>query len=355
MLFLGDGFFLKRNMLCPSKNILMKKIIIIQVLNLLSAAAMAQTPYPDAPAVPANISQIEFYADKDPGFGLGTPITGFTPSININGYNGTANIGALPMGFHRFYIRTKNADGQWSLTNNSFFDNYTAPVYGNAPAAPAAINQLEYFIDNNVDFGNGTPIAITPGVDIANLNANINITGLVAGVHRLYIHSRDANGKWSLTNISIFDNSFSIPYPTAPAAPPVVSNMEYFVDTDPGFGNATAITVPTNTGDINNFNVNINLSGSLSAGTHYLYIRSKQNPWSLTNAVAFIVGSPLPLTWSYVKAQMVNEDAKISWQTFQELNTSSFDVEHSTDGRNFEKLGSVAATGTNNGINNSKI
>lgn len=330
----------------------MKKITIIPVLYFLSASAIAQVPYPGAPAAPADISQIEFYADKDPGFGLGTPITGFTPSTNINGYNGTANIGVLPMGFHRFYIRSKNADGNWSLTNNNFFDNYSVPVYGNAPAAPADINYLEYFIDNNVNFGNGTPISITPGVDIAGLNTNINITGLVAGIHRLYIRSRDADGKYSLTNIRIFDNSISSPYPSAPAPPPPISNMEYFVDSDPGFGNATPITVPTNTGDINNFDVNINLSGSLSAGLHYLYIRSKQNPWSLTNAVTFTVGPILPLTWSYVKAQMVNEDAKISWQTFQELNTASFDVEHSTDGRNFKKLASVAASGSNNGVNN---
>ena len=194
-------------------------------------------------------------------------------------------------------------------------------------------------------FGNCTQIPFTPGIDIANLNANINISGLPVGVHRLYIRSKDANGKWCITNFSVFDNSAIMPYPNAAGSPPSVSNMEYYIDSDPGFGNATPMTVPGNSGDISNYAINISFSGTLPNGPHYLYIRSRQNPWSITNVVPFNVGFPLPLSWSFVKAQLINNQTLVSWATLQENNTGRFEIEHSTDGRNFVKVGERAAAG----------
>jgi hypothetical protein len=414
----------------------MKKYLII-LLCLLYRFANAQVPYPAAPPVAGPVNNIEYFTDSNPGFNNGTALTGFTSSANINNFNGTVNITALTPGFHRIYFRSKDADGKWSVTNNSYFDNYTVPLYNAAPAAPSNIIQLEYFIDNNdLGFGNCTPLSITPNTNIANLNANINVTGvppgvhrlfirskdaggkwaltnfsvfdnstatpypnapapvtniiqaeyffdnndlgfgnctpllispgtniinlnanvniggLIPGVHRLFVRSKDANGKWSLVNFSVFDNSSIPPYPNAPATPPPISNMEYYVDTDPGFGNGTTISVPGNTGDISGYSFNVNLSGSLSAGTHYLYIRSKQNPWSLTTIVPFTASGALPLTWSFVKAQIINNQTLISWATEQEINTNKFEIEHSIDGINFLKIGEVAAAGNSSYIKN---
>jgi len=393
--------------------------------------------YSAAPIAAGAITDIEYFIDANPGFGSGTALTGFTTSSNINNYNGTVNLGALPTGFHRIYFRSKDANGKWSLTNNSYFDNYSVPVYNTAPAAFSNIVQLEYFIDNNdLGFGNCTPIAITPNTNIADLNANINVTGLPAGVHRLFIRSKDANGRWSLTNFSVFDNASAVPYPGAPApvtnivqveyfldnndlgvgnctqipvtpntnivnlnanvnvsglvqgvhrlyirskdvsgkwsltnfsvfdnssTPPYpnapaaatsIGNMEYFIDTDPGFGNATAMTVPGNTGNINGFSVNVNLPGNLSTGTHYLYIRSRQNPWSLTNVIPFSATGVLPVLWSFVKAQIINNQTQVSWATTQEINTQKFEIEHSIDGRTFKNIGTVAAAGNSNALSN---
>ncbi len=309
--------------------------------------------YNSAPPAPVNITNIEYFIDNNQVFGSGTPLTGFTASTDINSFNGTVNLGTLPPGFHRFYIRTRDASGKWSMTHNSALDNFSAPVYNTAPPAVVNVTQLEYFIDNNdLGFGNCVQIPFTTGTDIASLNANINITGLPSGVHRLFIRSKDANGIWSLTNFSVFDNSAIMPYPAAPGAPPAVSNMEYFIDSDPGFGNATPLTVPGNPGDISNYAVNINLSGSLGVGTHYLYIRSKQNPWSITSVVPFTAASSVPVTWMFVKAQVVNKKTLVSWATAQESNTLKFEIEHSKDGRSFGKVGEVAAAGNSSSIRN---
>lgn len=391
--------------------------------------------YNAAPVAPANITGIEYYIDGIQLFGNGTALTGFTTSPDISSFNGSINLGSLTPGFHRFYISSKDANGIWSLTNNAFFDNYTVPIYNNAPAAVTNIVQLEYFLDNNdlgfgncsqlpitantdianlnaninitglapgvhrlfirskdvtgkwsltnfsifdnassmpypsapapvtnmlqveyfidnndAGLGNCTQIPFTAGLNIANLNANINISGLPSGVHRLYIRSKDANSKWSLTNFSVFDNSAIMPYPVAPGAAPAVSTMEYFIDTDPGFGNAIPITVPGNTGDINGYAINLNLSGSLSVGTHYLFIRSKQNPWSLTNVVPFSATGTVPVIWSFIKAQIINNQTLVSWGTDQEVNTQKFEIEHSIDGKNFKYIGEVNAAGNSSAI-----
>jgi hypothetical protein len=309
--------------------------------------------YAAAPALATNITGIEYFIDSNPGFGSGTPFTGFTPALNISSYSGTANVTGLTQGFHRFYIRSKDANGKWSITHNSFFDNYTVPLYSTAPSSPPNIVALEYFIDNNdLGFGNCTPIPVTPNTNVAGLNANINVTGLAQGVHRVFIRSKDANDKWSLTNFSVFDNSTVKNYPAAPSTAPALSNMEYFIDIDPGFGAATPIAVPGNTGDVNNYAVNLNLSGSLSSGTHYLCIRSKQNPWSMTNIVPFTATGVTPVSWLYIKAQLLNNQTQVSWATAQEINTANYEIEHSTDGSVFTKIGEAAAAGNSNNTNN---
>ncbi len=331
----------------------MKKIFTVILLSILILELQAQPPYPTAPAVSGVISALEYFIDETVEAGAGTSLSGFTPSQNINGFTGSINLTGVSAGFHRIYFRSKDITGKWSLTNNAFFDNYTVPVYNTAPASVTNIIQLEYFLDNqDLGFGNCIPISITPGSNLANLNATINISGLSSGAHTLYIRSKDASGKWSLTNFSFFDNSLTMPYPAAVAPAPPVTNMEYYIDNDPGFGNATAVTFPANSGNISNYAININLSGSLSAGTHYLYIRSKQNPWSLTTVVPFSAGNIVPVLWSYVKAQLINKQALLSWATAQEINAQKFEIEHSTDGRTFVKIGAVAAAeNTNSGTN----
>jgi Secretion system C-terminal sorting domain len=300
------------------------------------------------PPAPSNITAIEYFINSKPEFGSGTAITGFAPSADISGYNSNVAIG-VPSGLHRFYLRTKDANGKWSHTNTTLFDNYNVPLYGSA-AAVVNVVQMEYFLDGlDLGFGNCTQIPVTPNTNIVGLNANVNVTGLVQGVHRLNIRSKDLNGKWSLTNFSVFDNTAVPNYPAPLGAAPAIANMEYYIDTDPGFGNATPIVVPGNTGDVNNYSINLSLSGSLSTGTHYLYIRSKQNPWSLTTVVPFDATIPLPVSWLYVKGQLqANNTALISWGTASESNTKHYEIEHSTDGVVFSKLGTVNAAGNSN-------
>ena len=53
----------------------------------------------------------------------------------------------------------------------------------------------------------------------------------------------------------------------------------------------------------------------------------------------------LPVTWLNVQAQLLNSQTKVGWTTANEQNTQKFEIEYSTTGNNFTKIGTVAAAG----------
>ena len=63
-----------------------------------------------------------------------------------------------------------------------------------------------------------------------------------------------------------------------------ITNAEYFFDTDPGLGNATAITISTPAANIASLAFNANVT-PLANGMHTLFVRSKSTngAWSVTN------------------------------------------------------------------------
>lgn len=320
----------------------MKKFIIILGL-LYGFVAQAQFNYPPAPPALANITAAEYFIDVDPGFGAATPIT-ITAANNIPALIASVNLTGITPGVHQLRVRSLDANGNWSITASQTFENLQ-PLYSNGSTL-VNITAAEYFIDTDPGVGAATSIPLSPAANINNLLVSIDLTGTgTPGNKLLFVRSMDANGKWSITNVTQFNNAFYI-YPPASTAPGNIMAMEYYIDNDPGFGNATPITVPGNSGDVSNYAVNLNLSGSLSIGTHYLYIRSKQNLWSLTTVVPFSASSTLPVSWLYVKGQMqANNTSLITWGTAQESNTRNFEIEHSTNGSSFLKVGTVNAAG----------
>lgn len=75
------------------------------------------------------------------------------------------------------------------------------------------------------------------------------------------------------------------------------------------------------------------------------YIKVGFNPV----AIGRFIGSNgvLPVTLTRFTASQVNNNIQLQWQTANEVNTSSYTVERSTDGIHFSSIGSVAAVGSN--------
>jgi flagellar basal body rod protein FlgF len=303
--------------------------------------------YPVAPVL-QNIAEVEAYVgNTDPGIGNGTPITIPTGTTNATATNATLNFTAQPNGVQFLYIRSRDVSGKWSLSNYKLFTvgNFNYPV------APVLQNiaEVEAYVGNtDPGIGNATPITIPTGTTNAVVtNTTLNFTAQPNGAQFLYVRSRDVSGKWSLTNYKFFTVGV-FGYPLTPITPPNIGNLEYYVDNDPGFGNGTPITVSGTLTDVQLNNINIAIASTLTTGSHIFHIRSKQNPWSLDNAITFNVGTVTPVNWLYVKAQLQNNNSLVNWATASETNTKSFDIEWGTNGLNFTKLGEVSAAGNTN-------
>jgi hypothetical protein len=321
----------------------MKKTLAIWLLaGIFYTKATAQVPYPVA-TDQGNIVRMEYFFNSDPGFGNGIAVP-VTPGRTIANINLNVDVSALPQGWHRIYVRSMNENGGWSIPAIMLFDNLQIPSYPNLPAAASDIVEIEYYIDSDPGFGNGRKIALPASPDINKLPVQIDISGLPATIHTLVIRTKNRDNKWSMTHFSLFSNETITPYPTAPAAPAAITNMEYFFDTDPGFGNGQPISF-TGTPDINGLSVDLDLPPTLSIGNHTLFIRSKEFPWSMTMAVNFNYAVALPVTWLYVRGERKQQQALLNWATAQESDADKFIVEYSRDGQQYIAAGEVTAAG----------
>ncbi|MFM9838665.1 MAG: gliding motility-associated C-terminal domain-containing protein [Cyclobacteriaceae bacterium] len=143
------------------------------------------------------------------------------------------------------------------------------------------ITKAEYFFDTDPENGNGTPITITPSGTVT-FTTSIPTSSLSQGFHFLGIRVKETGGVWS-----IFESrGFYITASTSNV--PNIAAAEYFLDSDPGNGNGTAI--PISSGANLNFVVSVPTT-SLASGFHFLAIRTKDlsGKWGVFEARGFYI------------------------------------------------------------------
>ncbi len=230
----------------------------------------------------SNITRVEYYIDIDPGFGNAAALS-VSSAADISNANIAINPATLAEGVHRLYVRAQNANGQWSMTNTWLFYKPYAGT-GTLPA-PVTYNitKVEYYIDTDPGYGNATPLNITPGTNIQDAVIPVNPAPLVEGVHRLYVRAQNESGTWSMVNTLLFYKPYS--GTSIPALPPVpdITRIEYYIDTDPGAGNATPLPASPGT-DLQDLVIAIN-PADIGNGVHRLYVRSQNatGGWSMVN------------------------------------------------------------------------
>ncbi len=260
----------------------------------LAASWLFYKPYgggspPPPPPAASNITRIEYYIDIDPGLGSATAL-GITPGTNLQDLVIPLNPVILSEGVHRLYVRARNANGNWSLVNNLlFYKPYGSGLTQPPPPAATNITRLEYYVDADPGLGNATNIAITPGTNLVDVVIPVNPAVLGEGVHRLFVRARNANGNWSLTNTWLFYKAYNngVAVPASPVAK--LSKLEYYIDTDPGYGNGVPVTLDSLT-NFSDYVVPINITG-LTTGSHTLWVRGvdKNGKWGMVNNWDFTV------------------------------------------------------------------
>lgn len=214
------------------------------------------------------INQAEYFIGDDPGFGMATPIpvssTGDDMTLEF-----LVDIQTLSKGFHFINIRACVDSGKWSQTIQRIFYVFNAQAN-----VDKEITNLEYFIDADPGFGLATLVSVSsPGNNIT-IDFSATIKSLSEGFHFINLRAQDKLGKWSQPVQRIF-------YVFKPQsdADVKINGVEYFIDTDPGFGMGTPVVIPSPGNDLSlNFVVDVT---TLNDGDHILYVRSKntRNHW----------------------------------------------------------------------------
>lgn len=101
------------------------------------------------------------------------------------------------------------------------------------------INKIEYFIDSDPGFGSGVNVPITANTPVT-ANFTVALPNTISdGFHYLSIRARDINNNWGITTIRPFyKETFN-----ANATVPNITQIEYFIDADSGFGLGVGVTI----------------------------------------------------------------------------------------------------------------
>lgn len=251
----------------------MKKLVLIQLLILVSILYSQ-----------AQINQMEYFIDNDPGVGKGIAV-----SRNINESNQIeVSTNGLSEGFHYIVCRAKDSNGKWSLSESRSF--YVTPQAYFIQKKDSIIG-YEYFIDEDPGIGKGHYVNVSKSIDLV-IKDSINIKDLELGFHTLSLRFFDETGKISLTE----SRSFYVTFAPLVSNPVSITEIEYCFDTLCPFNQGIPIVFSPNSMINQEFGIP---TTNLNVGNHILYMRAKDSngTWSFTVSNSFkIVNNSAPVT-----------------------------------------------------------
>lgn len=203
----------------------------------------------------SNITAAEYFIDTDPGIGNATAVA-VTPAAEVD-FSFQVPLSGLPQGTHALHARVINEEGRWSLyARRQFLIQNITP--------DQQITAIEYFFSEDPGLGNATAVDLVPAADYAQTIAIEIPESLDPGLHVLHIRARQTSGRWSAYTRRLFYVS------DFPGQVNIVA-AEYFIDSDPGPGEATPLEVTP--GNVLDALYDIALPESLAPGEHVLHIR----------------------------------------------------------------------------------
>ena len=215
----------------------------------------------EAPSIVA----AEYFINSDPGEGSGTAIEGSFDGSTVD-LEFDVETSDLEPGSHAVHVRMQDEDGVWGRPKPVVVKVTPA---GEEPEAPAIV-AAEYFIDH--DPGEGSGIAIEGSFDGATveLEFDVETSDLEPGSHAVHVRMQDAEGIWGRPK----PVAVKVTAADGEAEAPAIVAAEYFIDHDPGEGQATpldpedgAFDSATEVGE-----VEVSVEG-LATGRHEVYVR----------------------------------------------------------------------------------
>lgn len=227
----------------------------------------------------SQVRQVEYFFDIDPGYGngmnAGTPGTiENKPDKVYEELTLNAPVNMLNEGLHTLYVRAKNEKG-WSQTQSHPFVKMN--LFGNSGNS---VKYVEYFFDTDPGYGEGMSVDISSGSSEYTFDPDIR--SLSNGLHTMYVRVLNNENRWSQVMIYPFVKMI-LPSDLASG----LTFAEYYIDTDPGIGNATPLPVSP---DVNNLEFTADLT-DITLGNHVLNVRGKNriDQWETIGTHLFAV------------------------------------------------------------------
>lgn len=240
------------------------------------------------------VVEIEYFFDEDPGVGNSPNTITFSPDTTVSLSHIISEATNLSLGFHTLGMRARNLNRrEWytiggsvyypdsladisllSVDNSQWGITETRVIYVDQSFAVdnQIIDTLEYYFDEDPGYGQGIiidPPEITIGNTVSLNDFSLVTDTLSTGFHVLFMRAKAEGGAWGIpeARVVFIDQSSS-------AEIQLIDSLEYFFDTDPGYGNGIVI---------DNFTPGTNISlpdevlssDTLSYGFHVLYMRAK--------------------------------------------------------------------------------
>lgn len=176
------------------------------------------------------LTAMEYFFDEDPGFGQGIPLD-FEPAAAIT-LDLELPLAELPEGIHTLYARARDDKGSWGLVfQRSFLKFFTQDE-------EPLVTRMEYFINEDPGFGNGTPIPFNTPRETAMKVFEVDAALLQPGTNTLYVRGLDTRGRWGMVYHTTFEALEAPPCdpPTDLTASDVTETTATLGWTEPGQG-----------------------------------------------------------------------------------------------------------------------
>jgi len=218
-----------------------------------------------------------FIDDNDAGAGNNTALNLSSQNGVVTGTAMDLSTAGLSAGLHVVYSRLHAENYGWGPVSGY-------PFFITSPEIEYEISAGEYFIDNNDNGpGNNTALSLNVSNGVATGTASsISTTGLASGIHVIYSRMYAEGAGWGPPRGYPF-------FITNPGDVYTITAAEYFIDTDPGYGNGTELALSGSDTQVS-MGTDFDLS-DVSAGIHRLYLRlySPEVGWGPPTSAMFIV------------------------------------------------------------------
>lgn len=252
--------FLKKYMIC---------LLFVCGLGLASVSYgnIPQALLAPTPDDPVKISRVEYFFDRDPGYGKGLTLA---ESGDYTDRSFTIDLKGLADGLHILYVRALDSKKHWGHTKDYPF------LKVNKKADPVRIGRVEYFIDNDPGLGSAIRLDQSDTDDTYSFTANLH--GITDGFHLIHFRAKDSFDSWGHTSAYSF---LKVGFPD-------IVEIEYFFDDDPGEGKGMKVPVHSPGPSVDDFTFEVAVD-QLSEGEHMLCVRGRNQvgEWGLLECMPF--------------------------------------------------------------------